>query len=391
MPNLILYSLFAFMAGILFNLMPCVLPVMPFKIQAILREIKSDRVSRLLAAMALLAGSVGVFLILGIAMVYLGLIWGELFQARLFQGGLSLFLLLSAVATFADWAVRLPRFLYRFPAQKYMGAVATGALAGILSTPCSGPFLGSVLAYSVTQAPASALVLFLSIGIGLAFPYVILLTWPGLLNRLRFSGPWTVQIKHCLGFILLGGAVFFSRPLVPAVIHTTGWLLLTGAIVVWALRLVVRAGTWSERALPITVLGSLAMIALMTTGGLMNAPGDLNWQPFSEDKLKLARSEARPVMIEFTADWCLNCKVLEKTVFRSQTVAAAVKKTVLLPLRVDITEVNAANKALLTRYKGFAIPYVVLLNREGLVSDQLTGIFSAQTMAAAILKAGGAG
>ncbi len=85
MPDLIRYSLVAFLAGITLNLMPCVLPVMPFKIQAVLREIKSDLFARILAAMALLAGSVGFFLVLGTATVYLGLIWGELFQSRFFQ------------------------------------------------------------------------------------------------------------------------------------------------------------------------------------------------------------------------------------------------------------------------------------------------------------------
>ncbi len=388
MNELFLYGIFAFLAGIALNLMPCVLPVIPFKIQTVLGEIKSDFGSRILAAVALMAGSVGFFFVLGIATVYLGLIWGELFQSRVFLGALSLFLLVSGVATFTNRSLRLPQFIYRIPARKYMGAALTGALAGILSTPCSGPFLGSVLAYSVTRTPVGAMVLFLSIGIGLAFPYMILLAWPGLLNRFRFSGPWTIQIKHVLGFILLGGAVFFSRPLVSETVHRAGWILLMVAIIIWAVFFVIKSSAWSQRVFPVTALGAIAIGVLVSAGGVKSAHGELNWQPFNEGWIKQALVDNRPMMIEFTADWCLNCKVLEKTVFKTQKVAAAVQKTGMITLRVDITNVSEENKTLLARYKGYAVPFVVLLDRKGKVVERFTGVFKAGTLVDAIVKTG---
>lgn len=388
MTELILYSIAAFFAGITLNLMPCVLPVIPFKIQAVLKEVKSDVGSRILAAAALMAGSIGFFFILGIATVYMGLIWGELFQSRFFLGALSLFLLFSAVATFADWSVRLPQFVYRIPAPKTMGAVLTGALAGVLSTPCSGPFLGSVLAYSVTQTPVSAMVLFLSIGVGLAFPYVILLTWPGLLGRIRFSGPWTAQVKHVLGFILFGGAVFFSRPLVPEMVYWVGWVVLLGAIIAWSVFYVLKSSGVSQKVFPVTALGTIALVIMLTAGGVKSAHSQLSWQPFNEGWIKQALVDSRPVMIEFTADWCLNCKVLEKTVFTNKKVVDAVKKTGMITLKVDITQVSKANKALLERYKGYAVPYVVLLDAKGEMTRTFTGIVKPKTLVDAINQTG---
>ena len=171
MTELFVNSLLAFVAGILLNFTPCVLPVIPFKIQAVLKEIGGDLRSRLLAAGSLLAGSLLFFLILGGATAYLGLTWGALFQSRIFLGVLSAFLLFSAVATFADYSFNLPQLFYKMPVHRYLGAFLTGALAGVLSTPCSGPFLGSVLAYTVTQPPTIIMAIFVSIGIGLAFPY----------------------------------------------------------------------------------------------------------------------------------------------------------------------------------------------------------------------------
>lgn len=389
MSELFIYSLFAFLAGITFNLMPCVLPVMPFKIQAMLREIESTLTARVLAAAALLGGSIGFFLLLGMATISLGLLWGELFQSSWFQGALSLFLLLAAVATFAEWSLSLPQFLYRIPAHKYVGAALTGALAGILSTPCSGPFLGSVLAYAVAQPPASVLMLFISIGTGLAFPYVVLLTWPGLMDRLRFSGPWTLQVKQFLGFILLGGAVFFSRPLIPDIIHSAGWLLLGGALMVWACRDLIKSQSWGQRVMPIVSMGLVIMVISLSTGIFKIGEGELNWQPFEEAALERARANAQPVLIEFTADWCLNCKVLESTVYKTTKVLSAVREMSMLTLRVDITDMSAAKKALLGRYGGFAIPFLVLLDRHGQVSQTFTGLMTDTTLAAAINKAGG--
>jgi len=389
MSDFFLYSLFAFLAGVTFNLMPCVLPVMPFKIQALLRELESTLTSRALAAAALLGGSIGFFLLLGFATISLGLLWGELFQSRWFQGALSLFLLLAAVATFAEWSLSLPQFLYQVPARKYVSAALTGALAGILSTPCSGPFLGSVLAYAVAQPPANVLVLFISIGIGLAFPYVVLMTWPGLMDRLRFSGPWTLQVKQFLGFILLGGAVFFSRPLVPKVIHSAGWLALGGAMLVWACRYLVKSRAWSQRVVPMLAVGSILIALGLTAGILRFGEVDLDWQPFEEAALVKARANVQPVLIEFTADWCLNCKVLENTVYKTAKVTQAVQATKMLTLRVDITEVSAAKKALLVKYRGYAIPFLVLLDRQGEVSHTFTGLMTDTALAAAIKKAGG--
>ena len=388
MNELFLYSLMALMAGAMLNLMPCVLPVMPFKIQAVLREIKSDLAARILAALALMAGSLGFFLLLGLLTVYLGLVWGEVFQSRLFLGALSLFLLFAGIATFANWSVHLPQFLYRLPARRYMGAALTGILAGILSTPCAGPFLSSVLAFAVTRSPAESMVLFLSIGLGLALPYFILLTWPGLLNRLSFSGPWTLQIKHLLGFTLLGGAVFFSTPLVPTAMTTAGWLILSSAIVGWAVYYIVKLHNRTQRVFTAGLLIIMAMVIAIATGTLNVTRGELNWQPFHENLIHQATVEKRPVMIEFTADWCLNCKVLEQTVFKSRQVLTAARATDLIALRVDLTDVSETNKVLLARYKGIAIPYVALLDRKGVLSEQFTGIFKARTLASAIKKAG---
>jgi thiol:disulfide interchange protein len=379
MTELLGYSLLAFWAGVLLNFVPCVLPVIPLKIRAVLHEIKGDVRSRILAAVALLSGSLFFFLILGSATAYLGQTWGALFQSKMFLAALSAFLFLAAVTTLADWSLRLPKFVYQVPIHRYSGAFLTGVLAGILSTPCSGPFLGSVLAYTLTQRPAVILIIFSSIAVGLASPYVFVLVWPGLMNRLSFSGPWTIQIKQILGFILLSGAIFFGRVLIPEALHTFLWWVLYIAMIIWAISVLRRSLEWRTKVLP------LVTIVLVVFLLVLNLSEDgLKWREYSHESLQTSLAEGRPVLLEFTAEWCLNCEVLEKTTYSNKKVIQTAIKAKLIPFRVDMTDFNEHHKRLLKKYGGTALPFALLMDKTGKVTRRFAGMFSAKTLAEAI-------
>ncbi len=170
---------------------------------------------------------------------------------------------------------------------------------------------------------------------------------------------------------------FFSRP-------GSGGDLLCFAF--WLGILIVKIRTWSGR---ITGLAALGLImGIVWAGSGVYSRGELAWKSYSESEIKQAMADHRPVMIEFTADWCLNCKVLEQTVLKSREIAAAVEMTGMISLRVDITRVSEENKQLLIRYKGYALPYLVLVDQNGTISHRLTGIFKAKTLADAIIKTG---
>ena len=379
MTEFIGYSVTAFLAGMLLNVMPCVLPVIPFKIQAIIREIEGDIRSRVFAAMSLLLGSFSFFLVLGGVTAYMGLTWGALFQSKLFLAALSVFLLLAAVATLADWSVPLPQAVYRISIHRYSGAFLTGALAGILSTPCSGPFLGSVLAYALTRPPVIILTIFSAIAIGLATPYVLILVWPGLIDRVRFSGAWTIQAKQLLGFVLLAGAIFFGRVFLPQSIHLILWRLLLVAVFIWALVSILRARQWSARLFPLAVV-VFGLTVLVTI-----TPDDhLKWQKFSPTALQATLSARQPVLLEFTAEWCLNCEILEKTTYSDKRVVSAVRKSGLVFYRIDMTDFNAGHRALLDEYGVTALPYALLIAPDGNVAQRFAGMFSASTLVDAI-------
>lgn len=375
------YSLLAFLVGVLLNFTPCVLPIIPLKIQAVLREIKQDYYSRALAAIALLSGSLLFFLPLALATAYFSATWGSVFQSTWFLAALASILGLSAIATFSNWNFTAPASLQKPQTHRFVAAFFVGFLAAILATPCSGPFLGAVLAYTLTQPPVIIFVIYASIGVGLAFPYVLILLIPALLNRLQSIRPWSQHVNIVFGFILTAGALFFAQALLPDIIVPWLWYLLSAIIITWSTYRLIKTSGVSGRIIP-------ALMAVMVS--LFYLPiwqnHQLNWQTYSEQEIQRALNTQQPVLIEFTADWCLNCKILENTTYTNKEVVMAIKNKNIQTLRVDMTHFNTTNAALLKHYGGNALPFAVILNTNGDVAQQFKGMMSAQSLLSAIMS-----
>lgn len=385
MEGLTLNGLLAFTAGVLLNFTPCVLPVLPFKIRTLLGEIEGTTPSRVIAACALLLGSLMFFVVLGALTAYLGWRWGEIFQSRVFLALLSLLLFASGIAMLLQWSFALPQFLYHLPMRRYADAFLTGVLAAILSAPCSGPFLGSVLAYALTQPPPVVIGLFAAIGTGLAFPYVLLLAAPKLLRYLPKGGRIGAQVEAILAFVLIGGAVFFAQAVLPQSTHVFLWWGIGGVVLVWAVIAIIRGPKITDRLVPLAALATVLFIA--NTALTVRGEARLPWRPYSAADLEDAHLSGRPALIEFTADWCINCKALEQTVYASPVVIEAALKVKLVPFKVDMTEFDDAHKVLIEQYGGTAIPYAVLIGGQGEIAQTFSGLFTPESLKSALLSA----
>lgn len=372
-------SAVAFAAGMILNFMPCVLPVMPFKVQALLRETAGTTRSRALAAAALLAGSLAFFIMLGAVTAGFGLMWGQQFQHPWFRFLLSLFLLAAAIATFTGWSWRLPQFVYRVPMSRHLGAFFTGALAGVLSTPCSGPFLGSVLAFTATRSALEAMVIFSAIGTGLAFPYVVLLLWPGLLERLSFSSRMADRFKTVLGFVLLAAGLFFGQGFLPPILRQAGWMALAVGIGVWLVFLF--TGGARVRLRPVLILALAIVVVVGFREISLNDGGEgIPWQVYSDQRLEQSASAGQPVLVEFTADWCLNCKAMQRTTFKDKKLLEIIGTMGVLPLQVDLTQVDEQRREIFDRFGGRAIPFIVVIDGQGQRVQRFTGVVGADTL-----------
>ena len=363
MTDLLVQVVLGFLGGVILNLTPCVLPVIPLKVAPIIRESGQSRSRRAAAAGALLAGTLTVFVLLGAVSALLNMQWGFLFQSRIFLSLLVALLLAMGLLMVLHLPLRLPLPGGGGTPQR-LGPFATGALAGVLSTPCTGPFLGSVLAFSLTQPASTTLVIFTAIGLGLAAPYCLLLAAPGVLNRLPRGGPWLARVEELLGFILLAGGVFFLGSLVGGAVERAFWFALAAAFVCWATWHGWRGSGAAARAVPAAALFA-ALGAGLANHGVNTQREYLPWQPFSQAVLAGAAASARPALIEFTADWCINCKLLERTVYTDPEVITLGTEHHFVPLRVYLTDADENEQALLRTYGGAGIPFAVVIDRRG--------------------------
>jgi thiol:disulfide interchange protein len=378
--------LLAVAAGLLLNLTPCVLAAMPVKIRTIAYESGHQPAQRMLAAAVFTTGSLLFFLGLGIATAALHWIWGALFQSRLFLILLIASLCLFAFITFQDIGVPVPQFAQTVRGRRYLEPFLSGMFSALLATPCTGPFLGGVLAFAVTRPPAVIIALFLAVGLGLALPYIVLLAWPGLLNRLPRAGSWSEAVRQGLAFVLLAAAAFFAQSLVPAGAGGWIWLGWLALLALWAGYTLVRSAGWAARA--VAAGFTVAGVALVYAGGLA-APartGPLNWQPLVPHSLQQARTTRRPILIEFTADWCINCKVLEKTAYADPQVVHAVRDHRMITLQADLTRPDPWLAGLLASYDGAGLPFAVVLNGDEEVVQRFSGLFTAGALVRAINK-----
>lgn len=373
-------------AGLLLNLTPCVLPAIPIKVRTILHEAGSQRSHRLLAALAFTVGTLVFFLTLGGLTALLQWNWGMLFQSTLFVAALVTVMLGLAAVTWLDLPIPVPGFAATAHGKRYFEAFLSGLLSAILAAPCAGPFLGGVLAFSVTQPTPVIMGVFVSISLGLSLPYVVLMLKPEWLRRLPKVGPWTLAVREVLALVLLAAAVFFSASLVPDSVYPWLWWAWLVLVLGWGIRRFI-VGNRAVRA----IAGIAASAALAATM-VFAAPADNNkaglvWEPYSAELLAETRARGIPHLLEFTADWCINCKVLERTVYQSSSIADAVRRVGVVPIQVDVTASHPKRDTLLSEVGGQALPFAAVVDGNGKVVARFTGLFEAGSLVKAIDRA----
>mgnify|MGYP005844325133 CR=1 FL=1 len=373
----------ALLAGMLLNATPCVLPAVPIKLRILLAEGGQSPRRRLMTGLALLAGSLLFFGSLGALSVMLQWSWGAPMGQPVFRGLLAGALVVAAALLIFDIG-RLPipqrvaQWQGRGPAEGFV----VGLAGGVLSLPCTGPFLGGVLAFSLAQSTTFSILLFLAIGLGMAAPYLVLLAFPQWAPRSGLGGRVGRAVNRLLGFGLLAGALYYGQEFLPALLQGRGSVvLLVLLLMLWTAGTWLGNAPWVERTTAATAL--VLALGLVSVAGSGTGPaGGLQWQPVS-------RAEARPgqvrgpALVEFTADWCINCKVLERTVYRSTNVARATGDTVST-LQLDLTDFDRDAQALLQSWGGTGLPYAVVVNRNGDVHARLRDLFGEDRLVRAL-------
>jgi thiol:disulfide interchange protein len=349
----------AILAGLALNIMPCVWPVLPIIIMRLITHAREARGRAVLFGVAFSAGILIFFLAFVVVNIVLRVGFGAAFSfADISQNAdylvfMSLLLMVLSMFMFGVFSIGLPSSL----AGKVgggagvLGTISTGFLAAILATPCSFGILVAVLVWAQSQPIPLATVAIMLVGVGMALPYLVLTAIPHLMRTLPRPGKWLDIFKQAVGYVLLVIAVKqvagLPTPRLVMVLYYAP--ILAFAVWMW--------GSWVDYTTPtrrkVTIRAIAVVLAVVCGVYFLPAHatgGDIAWQPYDAAAIEEATQNERPVLIDFTAAWCLNCTAVDKLVYSRKDIADLIDRKDVLPIRADVTlseyPASAALKAL---------------------------------------------
>ena len=377
--SFLLKLLAAFVGGLIMNVMPCVLPVIALKIFGFVGQGRQDpgRVFRL--GLAFNAGVFAFFLGLAAAVSRLKLAFNFGYQFQnpyLLAGIIALVFIfsLSLLGVFelslgSGAASKLSELAGR---EGYGGAFMHGLFTTLLGTSCTAPFLAGSLSYAATQSTPVIFMLFTAIAAGMCLPYFLLTARPAWLRFLPKPGLWMERMKQAMGFIMLALAVWLFTILGlrgAEVVGGMSWFLLTLGVACW----IFGAFRDSVVAIFVSLLMPVAGYYFFLNGKLAAQPaanasgerqwktGSIAWTAYTDERLAEARKAGAPVFVDFTAEWCINCKTYERLVLATAPIGAKFQEKKVVALRADWT--NTEDPVVTRALKSFGrvgVPLYVL-------------------------------
>ena len=381
--------LYAFIGGLILNIMPCVLPVIALKILAFVSQSKEapGRVRKLglvYAAGVLVSFLALAALVLGVKAAGHQAGWGMQFSNPQFIVILTALVTLVALNLFGLFEVTLSGRVMGAAGDLASqhgasGAFFNGVLATILATPCTAPFLGAALGFAFAQSAAVIVLMFLTIGLGLAAPYVVLSWHPAWLKFLPQPGAWMEKFKIAMGFPMLATAVWLFSLAATFYGDRTWWL---GVFLVFLGAAAWMFGEFFQRgrrrrglALALTVVVLMIGYAWAVEANLRwrspnvssgagesipHAPEGYAWRRWSPEAVTQARAEGRPVIVDFTARWCQTCNISVKPALETKPVIAKLQQLKAVALLADYTRFPPAISEVLTNFNRNGVPLVLV-------------------------------
>ena len=360
-------ALGAFLGGLILNLMPCVFPIISLKALSLAKTAHGERSAVRHAAWAYTAGVLVSLVLFALIIVALkaggaSIGWGFQLQSPWFVAVLSLLLFAVGLNLFGVFELG-GRFqnigASGIKDSSPRSSFLTGVLATLVATPCSGPFMAVAIGYALAGSALVTLIVFMALGIGFALPFLLVAYVPGLLSRLPKPGAWMETFKQFLAFPMFAAAIYFAWVLTQQAGADGVLKLLSGALAlmfsIWLLR---KAGPAAK------ILGVVMLVIAIGLPISASSDGEVKVNTWSAAAVATSRAENRPVFVDFTAAWCVTCKVNEMTVLNRKRTLQLFDQTDTKFLVADWTNKDDVIAAELQRFGRAGVP-LYLVYRPG--------------------------
>lgn len=413
------YFLLAMVGGFILNFMPCVLPVIAIKILSFMEQADESPARVRQLGLVFSSGVISAFLALALVVVAIraagnSVGWGTQFQNPLFLIVMCVIVLILALSLFG-------LFYFTFDAgqdeldslSKKEGMVGTffkGVLATTLSTPCTAPFLGAAMGFAFAQSNLVVIGIFFAAGLGMSLPYIVLTAKPDWMKFLPKPGAWMEKFKESMGFVLLGTVVWLLSVLSSQVgsegIMWVSFFLLAVSLSSWISgRFIDLSSSTKRKAVVLSIATAISLIAgyiclidkpivmsalqgkpIYKSGASEGSEGS-NWIAFTPERLAQELAKKQTILLDFTADWCLTCKMNETLILNSSVVKKTIKDKGIITIKADWTRGDVDITKLLKKFKRSGVPlYVVYPNGDANNPIVLPEILTEQLLLDALNK-----
>jgi len=396
----------AFLGGLILNLMPCVLPVISLKAFGLIRHVHDRRAARV-EGLAFLAGVVFTMLLLCATLLAArasgaAVGWGFQLQSPVLIATLALVMLALALNMMGVFEIGLAaQRLGNLSGSRSgpLGAALTGALAIVVATPCTAPFMAGAVGAALLRPPAEGVAIFLALALGFAAPFTVVALVPACARLLPKPGAWMATLKHVLAFPMLGAAAWLAWVLDRQGGSAALGALLAAAVVLglaaWVYGLAQRRQIAGVRYRPLLgfavllVAGvgvSLAGLPATSAGGgtLARAETPVAWTPHA---VAAQRGHGKPIFVNFTASWCITCQVNDRAALSTTVVQEALARTDTIYMVADSTTYNPEIDQAINQFGRGGLPVYVVYPADGGAPVLLPQLLSPDIVVSALKKA----
>ncbi len=372
----IIYFIFmAFLGGLILNLMPCVLPILSLKLYSFLNLAKDNANQMRYDCFLIVAGIITSFLFLALTVIFLKNFgetvgWGFQFQNHYFLIFILILILIFSLNLLGFFEIVLPQnILYKIndflDSNSKSGHYFSGVFATLLATPCSAPFLGTAVGFSMGSSNHNIVIIFLTIALGFSFPYLCFIILPKIVKLFPKPGKWMNHFKFFLGLLMLLSFIWISN------------LFKINYLIIFLLTLLILFFSYLKKRDKFTMISSLLFIVinvLVFSDGFGLQKKKLVWENYDKKSLENHLNENKVVLVDVTADWCVTCQFNKMTTLNSSKVVDFLIKNDVEVIRADWTNKDKDILNFIKKYNRYGIPVNIVYgpkNKKGILLPEI--------------------